>query len=167
MTSAKTKKIYKCSVCKQPGHNKQNCPTAQLMRDKEVEHYIGILEALPLKETILSLLFIYAWKEAYGKQFRGSDIILGIVYGFTIPDALQGGTFANSYALGALAILGVGFLPEDVKDLIGDVSSGDIVRDALDELFKTEMKKRSKRDPLVEIGGGSSDIGGRLPYERP
>jgi len=144
------KKIYKCSVCKQPGHNKQNCPTAKLMKDHQVEQYIGILEALPLKETILSLLFIYAWKEAYGKEFKATDIILGITYGFTIPDALRGGALANTYALGALAVLGIGFVPDEIVDFL--------TPDAIDEMIG---QARGTRDVPRRA------VAGRKPFQGP
>lgn len=91
------------------------------MHDNDVSHLIGIMEAMPMKETILSILFIYAWKRAYGPKFTGGDIALGIAYGFTIPDALRGGTLANSYALGALGVLGVGFIPTEIWDRLGAI----------------------------------------------
>ena len=68
-----------------------------------------LIDSPAAEKFILSAIFIYAWKEAYGDEFKLTDIPIGILYGFTIPDALKGSEVSNLYAVGALTALGLGF----------------------------------------------------------
>lgn len=101
--------------------------------DDQVNKYIvdairDISHNMPWDKVVLSLVFTYGHWRAFGKTKLPTkgDVILGIIYAMTIPEALQGGTVANSYALGALSYLGLGVLvPGDWLDKMikGDVES--------------------------------------------
>lgn len=84
----------------------------EMLEEIDDDKLIAFLKTLPMREMILSLVFAYAWKKAYGgKTMTKDDIILGLYYGFTIPPALEGGIVANGYAVAALSALGIGLVP--------------------------------------------------------
>jgi len=158
---AESKQKRKCSFCGERGHNKTTCPK---FRDQEFELrklYIektgDIIASLTWEKLILSGLFTYAWWKAYGDEFKVSDIALGFAYGFSIPDALRGGIIANTYALGALAVLGVGFIPGDVID---DIISG--VTETVPGAMKEAIAQATGAAPIPK-----RDISGRKPFQSP
>lgn len=61
------------------------------------------------KDVALCLIFIYAMWTGYGKTTlpTKTDVIVGILLGLTIPDALRGGIVANTYAVTTLGTLGL------------------------------------------------------------
>ena len=111
-----------------------------------------VLGALPWKNIVLSGLFTAAWMKAYGNSFTFGDLALGITYGFTIPDALRGGLFANLYAGGAMAVLGAGFFDfDETIDEDGNVNWEDMPDNAP---FKKMMLRRKNE---CEAKGGTFD----------
>lgn len=101
--------------------------------DSQMNKYImdkvaDIGSRLPWDKIVLATVFTYGHWRAFGKTKLPTkgDIILGIIYAMTIPEALRGGVAANAYALGALGYLGLGVLiPGDYFDkmLKGDITS--------------------------------------------
>lgn len=71
-----------------------------------------IAKTMPWDKVVLSTIFIYAHWKAYGQGPLPTmgDVMLGIVYAMTIPEALQGGLAANAYAIGALSALAIGVI---------------------------------------------------------
>lgn len=79
------------------------------------------------EKLILTTVFVYLWWRSYGKgRFpTKNDVLLGVVYAFTVPEALRGGTLANAYALAVLSALGVGFIPlDDIAEMFGGMVDG-------------------------------------------
>ncbi len=109
------------------------------------------------EKLILSGLFTYAWWQAYGKDFSKNDLLLGITYGFTIPPALKGGVLANTYALGALAILGVGFIPDEIWDTIEST-----VSEAVPGTIKEAVAQATGEAPIPK-----TSISGRKSFQKP
>lgn len=79
-----------------------------------IEEYIlelgsSFFKNLSPKDVALCLIFIYAMWTGYGKTPlpTKADIMVGILLGLTIPDALRGGIIANTYALTTLGALGL------------------------------------------------------------
>lgn len=100
-----------------------------------IDKVVDLAKALPWKEIVLSGVFTYAWWKAYGqgKYPTKDDIVLGALYGFTIPDALQGGVAANAYAIAALSALGIGLIPKELPQAVIDswMDGADIVQSLL------------------------------------
>ena len=112
------------------------------------------------EKLIMSGLFTLAWWKAYGDDFQMNDLYLGIAYGFTVPDALRGGVLANSYALGALSILGVGFLPDEILDWLKDKAG-----EAGEQVVKGAENVAKNAAVLAGIQE-SSTIVARKPYQK-
>lgn len=85
-----------------------------------VDQVLSIAKNLPYDKIVLCSIFTYAWWKAYGEGDRPTkgDVMLGVMYGLTIPPALQGGTVANSYAVSLLSALGVGLVKDDLLNKI-------------------------------------------------
>ena len=85
----------------------------------EAQQYYGemvsrVLVALPWKEIILGGVFAWCWKEGgKDKSWRVNDIILGLIGGFTLPSALQGGWISGGWAAGYLTAIGINFADGD------------------------------------------------------
>lgn len=108
---------------------KKKKPTKREKDAEDLEAFALIVDKLTalgqVSEKIWgTALFTFAWWKAYGSGPLPTtqDVILGALYAFTVPEALRGGILANSYALGVLAALGVGFIPDEVWDYIPNVA---------------------------------------------
>lgn len=82
--------------------------------EQTIEEYIleagkDLFANLQPKDVALCLIFIYAMWTGYGKTPlpTKADIMVGILLGLTVPDALRGGIVANTYAVTALGALGL------------------------------------------------------------
>jgi len=136
--------------CDQMAKKKYDVDDPETWSDAQMNKYIvdsvkeiGI--ALPWKEIALATLFTYGHWKAYGSGPLPTkeDIILGMFYALTVPSALQGGILANSYAIGALGVLGAGLILhkdsdlEAVKDILSDIASApETLTDKLGEIYK-------------------------------
>lgn len=92
-----------------------------------IDQVMVIAEKLPMDKIILSAVFTYAWWKSYGGGNLPTmgDVMLGITYAFTIPEALKGGNVANAYAIAMLSALGLGLVDGDKgKGFISSLFSG-------------------------------------------
>ncbi|GAI92840.1 unnamed protein product [marine sediment metagenome] len=108
-----------------------------------IEKAIEVAKVLPWKEILLSGVLMYGWKEAGdNKEITVADVLLGIIGGFTLEDALRGGIAANAYAVGYLSSLGVTSL--GTSGVLDDVSK-------LPELVVKSFKGITEREEKLRI----------------
>lgn len=88
------------------GRKKEPEPTIE---EYILDTFSDFFRNLQPKDVALCLIMIYAMWTGYGKTPlpTKADVMVGILLGLTIPDALRGGIVANTYAVTALGALGL------------------------------------------------------------
>lgn len=108
-------KLEKKKIANEHKTNLQKLQTEHLLA-------IGSVVAPVAEKLILSGALIWAWKEVGAdKKLRPGDVLLGLIGGFTLGDALRGGLLANIYAAGYLSTLGLTAVPEGFVDAGGQI----------------------------------------------
>ena len=135
----------------------------EILGDVDNAEIYALLRSLPYKEMILSLVMAYAWKKAYGDSggWKIDDIMLGILYGFTLPSALSGSEVGAAFAVGELQVLLAGFIPENIRSSVLDYVKEGYA--AASPLAFAILRAQEVYDKLKNEEG----IGGALPIPGP